>query len=150
MNTFASLTIDESDMAAPVVVYDSTRPSDFDPQTNSCSGAQKKYLRDAVAQAGPNSISSLLNTDVSSDVYVKWFGKGVTQKDSDVITIMRNASDMMDKMENLWDPVCCNNGTSGTCFACGDSTLAFVTSYSYRNDDTKYSNTWVRFCPNFW
>jgi len=63
---------------------------------------------------------------------------------------MRDASDMMDKMETSWDPVCCNNGTSGTCFACGDSTLAFVTSYSYRNDDTKYSNTWVRTCPNFW
>lgn len=28
--------------------------------------------------------------------------------------------------------------------------MAYVTSYGYRGDDTKYSSTWVRYCPDFW
>jgi hypothetical protein len=136
--------------AMPTVVYDTERPSDFDAGTNTCSDSQMNYLRDAMDLAGSNSMHALLNTDFTSDVFNKWFGVGVNEPDSNVQHIMKKASDMMPKMSVSWDPICCNNGTSGSCFACGDSTLAFVTSYSYGGDDTKYSITWVRTCPNFW
>jgi len=53
-------------------------------------------------------------------------------------------------MEEMWDPICCNDGSSGSCWACSDGTLAFVTSYTYNRSDTKYSTTWVRMCPDFW
>lgn len=63
---------------------------------------------------------------------------------------MQSASTKLAEFQTSWDPICCNSGSSGACYACGGSTLAFVTSYSYRGDDTKYSTTWVRTCPNFW
>lgn len=63
---------------------------------------------------------------------------------------MISGTDFMNKFQDAWDPICCNNGTSGSCYACGNTTLAFVTSYSYQGNDTKFSTTWVRTCPNFW
>jgi hypothetical protein len=95
-------------------------------------------------------VNALFNTNVTTEVYNKWFGVGVNETDSDVEQIMMKATDMMGKFENDWQPICCNDGTSGSCYACGDTTLAFVTSYTYYNDPAKYSSTWVRMCPNFW
>jgi Zn-dependent peptidase ImmA (M78 family) len=63
---------------------------------------------------------------------------------------MVRASNWMLEMENTWDPICCNAGKSGACFACNQGMLAFVTAYSYPNSDIKYSGTWVRTCPDFW
>lgn len=63
---------------------------------------------------------------------------------------MDDATYMLSRFNLDWWPICCNNGSSGACYACGPGTLAFVTSYSYRNSDDKYSTTWVRTCPDFW
>lgn len=63
---------------------------------------------------------------------------------------MVDATAMMGKMNDTWNPVCCNSGASGTCFACSSGVLAFVTSYTYPGSAVKQSITWVRTCPDFW
>jgi hypothetical protein len=153
MNTLATLLLAGTAYATRQnVVLDSTRPSDYDSATNSCTSSQKRYLQDALDIVFPMAQDSVATTKFNTSVFTKWFGEDPADhadSDSDTLSRMVDATAMLDRMDDSWDPVCCNSGNSGTCWACSAGTLAFVTSYSW-SDGTKQSVTWVRTCPDFW
>jgi hypothetical protein len=59
---------------------------------------------------------------------------------------MEQATNFMTLRGQSWDPLCCVNKL-GACQGCGDSVLAYVTSWNYVGDDeTTHNGTYVRIC----